>query len=150
MSYNPPNSPATDIATLLLDKGLVTNDPDDTSLPLITAGMEPNIDKRVLITIYDTSGTPSNPAYQRDEPRIQVRVKAADEYGYPEAYAAQQMVKDNILGMLRQVINNTMYVGVWQTVDISSLTPDVASKPILVASYRIIREYATELRKPIE
>ena len=145
-----PNSFASDMAEYIVSAGVGTFNTNDKSLPLVRVGMEPNFNNRTLITLYDTGGPPSNPAYQRDEPRIQVRTKAKDEFGYADAYNAQQEVKDLILGMSRVVINDTLYVGIWQQVDISNLASDYNNRNILVSSYRTVREYTTPNRKPIE
>lgn len=145
-----PNSPASDIGQYILDNTLATIDESNTSLPLLRIGFEPDLDTHTLLTLYDIGGPPSNPAYQRDEPRIQVRTKSKDERGYPQAYNLQQDIKDLILGMDRVVINGTLYVGVWQQVDISTLSPDYNSRIVLVSSYRMVREYSTPNRIPIE
>ncbi|AHX01192.1 hypothetical protein M316_0127 [Nitrincola phage 1M3-16] len=144
-----PNSPAADIASYLIGLNIGTTSLSGT-LPLIRVGMEPDIENRILLTVYDIPSVGSNPRYQRDEPRIQIRVKAKDEYGYEDAYAAQQAVKDSILGMNHVEIGGTRYVGVWQTSDISTLASDNKNRTILVASYRMVREYDSSLRKPIE
>lgn len=136
-----PNSTAYDIATYIVDSGLANFDPDDDSLPFITVGMEPDIKERSLITLYDTGGPASNPAYTRDYPRIQVRTKAANQYNYPSAYGPQQNIKDLILGMSRVVWNDTIYVSVTQQGDIASLSTDQNSRPVLISNYQIIREY---------
>jgi len=151
-----PNSAAYDIATFILDNGIGNMDLSDDSLPLISVGMEPSpkgnpqLEKRALITLFDTGGPASNPAYQRDYPRIQVRTKAATQFGYPSAYDPQQDIKDLILGTNRMIINGTLYVGIWQQGDIGSLAPDYNSKPILVSNYKIVREYDSPNRKVIE
>jgi hypothetical protein len=144
-----PNSPASDIADFLVDQGVGTYDTNG-SLPLIRVGVEPDIENRVLITLYDTPGVPSNPRYQRDQPSIQVRAKAKSEMDYPSAYNAQQSVKDTILGMDRRTINGSLYVGVWMKADIASLASDYNKRSILVSSYRMVREYDTTNRMKIE
>ena len=144
-----PKSFASDMAEYIVSNNIGTFSLSG-SLPLVRVGAEPNVDNRLLLTLYDTGGPPSNPAYQRDEPRIQVRVKAKDEFGYGDAYQLQQDVKDLILGMDRVVINDTLYVGIWQQIDIANLASDYNNRNILVASYRCVREYTTPNRKPIE
>ena len=144
-----PNSPAADIAQYLMTLGIASTS-TTSPLPLLRVGMEPDVENKTLVTVYDIASAGSNPRYQRDEPRIQIRSKAADEYGYAQAYSAQQQIKDNILGMNRIDINGTMYVGVWQVSDIASLASDTKNRPILVSTYRIVREYASPIRKPIE
>lgn len=144
-----PNSPAADIAQYLMTLEIASTNTAST-LPLLRVGMEPDVENKILVTVYDIASVGSNPRYQRDEPRIQIRTKAADEYGYAQAYDVQQQIKDNILGMNRILINGTMYVGMWQTSDIASLTVDVKNRSILVSSYRMVREYDSTIRKPIE
>lgn len=146
-----PKSPAVDIgqhllavtpAIVTLNRSLV--------LPVLTVGVEPEIPNKVLVTLYDTPGPPANPAYQRDYPRIQVRVKGEDPFGYSKAYDTQQAIKDILLGMSRVTINSTLYVGVWQQIDIASLASDYNNRPVLVSTYRMVREYSTPNRLPIE
>lgn len=144
------NSPAFDISTFLLgiEPAIVTTN-RGLNLPVISVGMEPEIQGKTLVTIYDTGGPAANPAYQRDYPRIQVRSKADVEFGYPSAYNIQQKIKDTILGMSRVVINGVLYVGIWQQTEISTLSADYNNRPILVCNYRMVREYDTPNRLPI-
>lgn len=146
-----PNSPAFDLSQYLLDVSpkIVTTNRTSGTLPIISVGMEPNIDRRTLVTIYDTGGPAANPAYQRDYPRIQIRSKAADEFGYSGAFNIQQVIKDILLGMSRVTINDTLYVGVWQQTEIATLAADYNNRPILICNYRMVREYETSNRLPI-
>ena len=146
-----PNSTATDIAEFLLavnPQFLSTNHRSNHAV--IAVGVEPEVQNKVIVTLYDTGGPPSNPAYQRDEPRIQVRVKGSSEFNYNSAYNMQQKIKDILLGMDRVVIGGTLYVGVWQQTDIANLASDYNNRPILVANYRTVRQYDTPNRLPIE
>lgn len=136
-----PNSPAADISTLIV--------PVVTASAKVFVGVEPNIAGNI-VTLYDIPGPPSNPRWQRDEPRIQVRVKGGDAYSYGVAYQLQQTIKDVILGMNRITIAGTVYVGCWQVLDISSLGSDDNNRPILISNYRLVREYTTANRSPIE
>lgn len=136
-----PNSTAADIAMHIVSQGIATSDVNDDSLPLITVGYEPERQNRALVSVYDTGGPASNPAYLRDYPRIQIRTKASTPSNYPSAYTPQQDIKDLILGMHRLVINGTLYVSVTQQGDISALGVDDASRPILISNYKLIREY---------
>lgn len=150
-----PNSPAVDIANRIIANGIGHTIPDDPSLPLVRAGFEPDENNRILLTVYDTPGPAANPRWERDYPRIQVRVKASDEWGYNDAFNTQQQVKDLLLGTDRFVVINsdmseTLYVGIWTQVDIASLAPDYNKRPILVATYRMVREYPTTNREKIE
>lgn len=144
-----PNSPAFDIASLLQTNNIGTT-AKSTTVPFLAVGFEPDIKDRVIITVYDAFGRTSNPRFSRDEPTIQIRVKAASSNGYKQAYDAQQAIKDLILGMATQDINDTRYVQCVQVVDISSLAPDFNNRPVLVATYRLIREYSSPNRTLIE
>lgn len=147
-----PNSPAFDLSQHLLaiDPAVVTINRTTGTLPVVSVGTEPNVNNRILVTIYDTGGPPSNPAYQRDYPRIQIRSKGASEFDYEGAYNIQQTIKDILLGMSRIEINGTLYVGVWQQTDIATLSADYNNRPILISNYRMVREYETTNRLPIE
>jgi len=145
-----PNSFAADMAEYIVSQGLATFSESDTNLPLMRIGAEPEVQDRTLITLYDTGGPPSNPAWQRDEPRIQVRVKSNRPFDYPDAYNLQQSVKDLILGMDSVMLNGTWYVGIWMQTDIATLAQDYNNRIILVANYRTVREYDTPNRGCIE
>jgi hypothetical protein len=144
-----PNSPAADIASHIMAANIATFLPS-TTLPFLAVGFEPDVQDRVIVTVYDVGGGNPEPKYQRDYPHIQVRVKAKREYDYPSAYDTQQKVRDLLLGMERQTIGGTLYVGCWQIGDIGSLAPDYNMRSILVANYRFAREYSTPNRLPIE
>lgn len=146
-----PNSPAADIVEYLLalSPKIVSKDMKGT-LPLVSVGIEPEVQNRAILTIYDTGGPPANPAYQRDYPRIQVRTKSKAPFDYPSAYNLQQQIKDILLGIERFEINGTLYVGIWQQTDIATLTSDYNNRPVLVSNYRMVREYETSNRLPIE
>lgn len=144
-----PNSTAFDFANVIQQAGIGTFSKHG-NFPLITVGYEPDVQRRTLITIYDTGGPASNPAYQRDFPRIQIRVKSADEGDYPQAYNPQQSIKDLLLGMDRWWAGETLYVGCWQTSDIATLSSGYNQRTVIVSSYRTAREYPTANRLPIE
>lgn len=150
-----PNSPAVDIANRIIANGIGHTIPDDPSLPLVRAGFEPDENNRILLTIFDTGGPAANPRWQRDYPRIQIRVKASDEWGYSQAFDVQQQVKDLLLGtdpftVVNSDMSETLYAGIWSQFDISPLAPDYNKRPILVASYRMVREYSAPNREKIE
>jgi hypothetical protein len=143
-----PNSPAADIASLIIAANIASFSPTST-LPFIAVGFEPDIRNRAIITIYDTGGRNPEPKHQRDYPNIQVRTKAKEAQDYPSAYDAQQAVRDLILGMNRITIGGTLYIGCWQVGDVGSLAPDYNMRSILISNYRLAREYSTPNRLPI-
>lgn len=143
-----PNSFASDMADYIVSSGLATTDENGT-LPLCRVGAEPEIQGKTLLTIYDTGGPPSNPAWERDEPRIQLRVKSDTPFNYPNAYNLQQSLKDLLLGMDSVMLNGTRYVGIWMQTDIATLSQDYNNRIILVSNYRTVREYTTTNRKEI-
>lgn len=144
-----PNSPAFDIASYIVANNIANTSSSNKALPFIAVGMEPDIRDRTIITIYDAFGKTSNPRFSRDYPTIQIRTKAPTANGYQHAYAAQQAVKDLILGMFATIINGTNYVHCTQVVDISSLAPDANNRPILVSTYNFVRDYDSPNRLPI-
>ena len=93
------------------------------------------------ITVYDTGGLASSPRFLLDSPSVQIRVRG-DIGKYGLAYAKCQEIKDLLLGLPKQVINTTEYIGVWAIGDITSLAYDDNKRPILVQNWRIIREPA--------
>jgi hypothetical protein len=93
------------------------------------------------ITVYDSGGLASNPAWILDFPSIQIRVRG-DIGRYDLAYTKCQEIKDLLLGLPKQVINTTEYIGVWALGDITSLGYDDNKRPILVQNWRIAREPA--------
>lgn len=145
------NSPSFDIVTLLVNEGIIKQRGTAGSLPIAAIGHEPDVDKEDILTVYDTgSWRQPNPAWGRDHPLIQVRVKAGEPFDYLRAYEIQQQVKDFLLGRPRQTINDTLYVGFWGQGDIFTLGADRDNRPVLVANYRLVREYETDFRKKIE
>lgn len=145
-----PNAPSFDIASYLISKGLVSLSKTDTSLPFVAIGIEPDVKNRTLLTIYDAFGRTSNPRFSRDMPTLQFRVKSPTPNGYQQAYALQQSIKDELLGMYAVEINNTVYVHCVQVVDISTLAADVNNRPVLVSTYNFTRDYDSPNRLPIQ
>jgi hypothetical protein len=94
------------------------------------------------ITVYDTGGFEPSAKWLLDFPTVQVRVRG-DKLDYVAAYAKIQAVKDALLGLPRQTVNGTVYVGVWQEGDIFSLGYDDTDRPLLISNFRIAREPAS-------
>ena len=145
-----PNSPAFDIATHIVANNIANSSTTIKTLPYISVGIEQDIKDRTVITVYDVFGKTSNPRFSRDYPTIQIRVKAPSPNGYPHAYNAQQAIKDLLLGMYATMIGGTNYVHCTQVVDISTLAADANNRPVLVATYRFVRDYDSPNRLPIE
>src|SRR5690554_6216060 len=139
-----PNPPSLDISSILITEGLVKTPNQTGSLPIVTIGFESE-QKGLICSLWDTGGPEPNPAWQRDYPRVQVRVKG-DVNGYADAWKLQQDIKDVLLGRPREVIADTLYVGFWMQGDIASLGTDRDNRPILVSNYRLVREYDAEHR----
>lgn len=138
------NSPANDIATMLQNDGVGTIATD------LFVGREP--DKTVkTITVFDTgSDQPAEPKWGRDYPTVQVRVRGTAR-DYNNTWATAESIKDALHSRPPETISGSKYVGIWALGDLIFLTYDESERPVVVANYRMIREYTTTVghREPI-
>lgn len=137
-----PNAPSQDIKDLLVAAAIGVFAAQ--SGWSIAIGREPSQSDKAphtTITIYDTGGDDANPALLLDHPTVQIRVRG-DPNGYPAAYIKAQQIKDFLLGMPRQVVNTTDYIGVWITGDIFHLGHDENNRPLLTTNWHMAREPA--------
>ncbi len=130
-----PNSQAFDIAGYLETNGVGTEGTD------IFVSQEPD-DPNFSITIYDTGGISPNPAYLRDEPTIQIRVRG-DKNGYSTAWDKAQEIKDILLGADPVTLNGTEYVLFTQIGDILSLGYDENKRPLIISNWQLVREFTS-------
>jgi len=127
-----------DIATMLQTSGIGTLASD------IFVGKEPDYDgiDDAIVTVLDTGGFKPNPAYLRDEPTVQVRVRGAPG-DYLGTFGKAQSIKDVLLGADTQVINGSRYVRFSQIGDITPLGYDTNNRPLLVSNWALVREMDT-------
>ncbi len=130
-----PNSQATDIAEYLATQGVGTQETD------IFISQEPS-DPDFVITVYDTGGISPNPAYLRDEPTIQVKVRGAKN-DYSTAWNKAQEIKDVLLGANPVTLNGTEYVLFTQLGDILPLGYDENKRPLIISNWQLVREFAS-------
>lgn len=128
------NAPSFDIASILRANGV------DAGTWLVFESREPE-NPNSTVTVYDSGGLASNPAWILDFPSVQIRVRG-DINKYTLAYDKSQEIKDLLLGLPKQVINTTEYIGIWVLGDITALGYDDNKRPILVQNWRIAREPA--------
>lgn len=133
-----PNATAVDIKDILVTAGIATF----ASLTgwALAVSKEPDIPNQV-VTVYDVGGIDPDPKFLLDRPSVQVRIRG-NPNDYVATYAKAQQVKDALLGLQRQTVNTTVYIGIWQTGDIQNLGFDDSNRPILVTNWRIVREPA--------
>ena len=126
------SSPAEDIAEILETDALGTRGTD------LFAGQEPER-SFLTITVLDTGGFPPNPAWLRDEPTVQCRIRgvAGD---YTVAWEKAQAIKDALLGRAPTVVGTTDYVFFIQMGDIIFLGYDDNNRPMIVSNWHLARE----------
>lgn len=124
------STPADDLKTILEDKGVATFKKD------MFVAKEP-ADPHDVITLYDTGGFPPNPKHPKGQPTVMVRVRNT---GYKDGYAKAREVKDALLGLPKQDINSTTYVGVWMEGDIGFVRYDDSDRAIFTMNFRVSRE----------
>lgn len=103
----------------------------------INIGTEP-VSPDTAITVYDTGGADPDPKWLLEFPTFQVRIRGS-EGGYVLAYTKAKEIKDALLGFPTQVVNNTVYAGIWAVSDITHIGAD-QERPIFVINFRTARE----------
>ena len=106
----------------------------------LETGMLPTTPDKV-ISLADTGGQPSNPKWLLDYPQLQVTVRGAVG-GYIAAFAEAKAVKDIILGLPSQTINDDIWDGVLMTSDVAFIGKDENERPIFTANFNLIIEPA--------
>ena len=132
-----PNSPAFDIATMLIEEELVTEGED-----IFVGRMTDRVSQDTpVVCVYDTpTEVPANAGYLRDEPTIQIVVRGKGN-DYVDAWKKAEEVKGLLLGAKPRTINSVDYVGFFMNGDLFSLGYDEQDRPKIVANYRLVREY---------
>ena len=124
------SSPADDIKTVLENNGVATFATD------LFISKEPTSPDN-CITLYDTGGYEANPKWSMDEPTVMARIR---NNSYPDGYAKCEEIKDALLGLPKQAINSTTYVGVWMEGEINFIEYDDNGRAIFTMNFRIVRE----------
>lgn len=130
------NAPSEDLKDLLVSAGAGTF--AATSGWGIYLGSEPTEPHQVL-TLYDTSGGEPNPKFLLDQPHVQVRVRG-NPNDQPGTYTKAREVLDTLLGLPRQSVNGTVYVGIWALNDPFLLEYDDNRRPVYTVNFRMWRE----------
>lgn len=126
------SSPADDIATILENNGVATF-ADDMFVSKEPASPDD------CITLYDTGGFEPNPKWSIGQPTVMARVRNVH---YPSGYAKCEEIKDALLGLPKQAVDSTTYVGVWMEGDINFIEYDDNGRAIFTINFRISRESA--------
>lgn len=103
----------------------------------IYRGKEP-LSPDTTITLYDYGG-PVNPKWRQDEVRVQARIRG-NKNGYDEAWQKAKDVSKCLVGIPKQTINGTVYVGIWVVSDVTFSRYDDNDRPIFTVNFRVIRE----------
>ena len=133
-----PNPPSQDIATILSNAGVGTL--------AGTSGWSIYISKHpptpdTIILLMDAGGFDANPKWLIDDVLVQVTVRGAP-FGYAAAFSKIQSIKDTLLGLAKQTVNGTVYIGIWQQGEIAMVDYDDNNRPVLMATFRIRRQPA--------
>ena len=132
-------SPAQDFKSILLTAGVGSTDPDTDWG--VHVSKEPESPHRT-ITIYDTGGAEPNAKHLLDFNTVQVRVRG-NVNDYPVAHTKIKDVKNKLLGLPKETVNGTVFVGVWAVGDIIFLKYDDNNRPIFVSNWRTALEPAS-------
>ena len=89
------------------------------------------------ITVYDTPAGEQNPKWAVDEEMIQIRCRHTD---YETGYELLERIKNLLAGTKEFNIDDTMYVGIWATTNITFLENDDQDRAIMTVNFRIIRK----------
>lgn len=92
-----------------------------------------------VIGFFDTGGTASNPKWLIDYPSVQVRVRAG-RGDYREAWAKARAVKDALLGLPSQDVDDKRLVAVNMIGDIAFLGYDKRDRPQFSLNFALITE----------
>jgi hypothetical protein len=127
-----------DVRELLVDANVGTLGGSGGSWPIFI-GSEPDGDDTTsnCITLYDMPGEPPNPKWLLDYPRMMARVRALD---YNVGWAKAAELRDALLGLPSQNINDIRYNGIWVAVDTRFLQADEQGRSIFVSTWRAITE----------
>lgn len=126
-----PNPPAFDLREILVNEGADSNDWQ------VTVSREEDVDKTV--TVLDSGGQDANPKWLFETPQVNVRIRGP-QFDYASAYQKAYEVKDILLGLPKQTINNTKYVGITTLGDINFIAYDENSRPVLTINLQMWRE----------
>jgi len=92
-----------------------------------------------VVYIIDTVGATPNPKWLLDFPSVQVVVRGATGK-YNEAYRIAHAIKDVLLGIQSQNVNNIWWVSVLQQGDLGSIGIDEKQRPMFVLNFSFITE----------
>jgi len=124
------STPANDLKDILENKGVAVFKED---MHISKEPAKPNN----VITLYDTGGYPPNPKFSQGQPTVLIRVRNSS---YVNGYDKCVEIKDALLGLPKQVINSTTYVGIWMESDIGFIEYDENGRAIWTMNFRISRE----------
>jgi len=128
------NAPSKDIKALLVTAGLATGD--------IKLGRLPESGNDKVIAIKDTGGFPPNPAFLIDNPTVQILIRG-NKQDYSVTYTLARLIIDALLGLPKQTVNGTVYIGIWMQSDIIPLGYDESQRPMFSLNFRLVREPAS-------
>ena len=94
------------------------------------------------VTVKVAPGPDANPKYLLDYPAIQIMIRG-NKGKYEEAYAKAQLVKDCLLGIPSQDVNNIRWVLVNIIGDINDLGEDANNSPLFSLNFQFIIEPPT-------
>jgi hypothetical protein len=102
----------------------------------VEIGITPESPNRT-ITIADTGGAPPNPRYLLDFPTCQIMVRG-NANGYLAAFREAKAVKDLLLGVTSQDINDDRLVAVNINGDMAFIGRDEEMRPLFSMNFALI------------
>ncbi len=104
----------------------------------IQIGIMPDTPNKV-ISIHDTGGQEPNPKWLLDFPTIQVMIRG-EVSGYLATFVEAKAVKDLLLGVTSQDLNDDRWVSVTQNGDLGFIGRDDSMRPIFSVNFALIIE----------
>ena len=127
------SSPAYDIALILqeLGVGIISED--------LYIGRQPD-SPAACVTIFDVGGPSPNPVWCRDEPEYNILIRG-EKNDYNGAWEKATEVKDAILGLADQTIDDSIYALFHLRTDTTLISYDSSNRPNLSQNWRCNRDY---------
>jgi len=132
------SSPADSVSSLLITAGVGVDGDSGWVVKVGKLVTQPN----TCIAVYDAPGEAPDPKWLLDYPYFQVMIRGEVD-DYAGAYQKAKDVKDVLLGVNAQVVNNDRFDGIIGIGDIAFLKYDEKSRPLFSVNFKAFLEPAT-------
>jgi len=131
-----PNPASQDIAQILITAGIAVVGATSTQWGISAGSMPDSPNTSIMVT--DQGGLDANPALGIDDLFIQVLIRSSVD-DYQGGMVKAQAIKDILLGIAKQTVGGTVYVGITMRGDIISLGPDERRRYRFSTNWRVWR-----------